>query len=151
GFSTSMDRNLNACGLDAFVSDSPETDSLYTPVVGAEAWDYRVVYDVWIDADVFGSAGFGKATVDFVHASPSKADGGPSSTVEEGPCPPDWKRYCNNPGGCEVEHCGDTPDEFCGETQQRCGDKPDEFCKEGDVPPPPDKHDDPEEPGDAPL
>jgi hypothetical protein len=133
-FSTSLERNLNACHLDTFTVDSPATDKLHTPAVGAEAWDYRVVYDVWVEADAFGSAGFGKASVDFVHASPSKAEG-PSSTVEEGPCPPDWRRYCDKPGGCEIE---------------RCGDKPDEFCREGDVPPPP-KKDEPEADGDAPL
>jgi hypothetical protein len=151
-FSTSMDRNFNACGLDSFTTSSPATDSLYTPAAGAEAWDYRVVYDVWIDAAVFGSAGFGKAIVDFVHASPSKADGGPTSTVEEGPCPPDWKRYCDNPGGCEIDHCGAHPDEFCNDTttKNRCGDEPDEFCKDGEVPPPPTK-DQPKSSGGSPL
>lgn len=135
-FSTSMERNLNACHFGAFTVDSPATDKLYTPAVGAEAWDYRVVYDVWVRAEAFGAAGFGKASVDFVHASPSKSEGGPSSTVDEGPCPPDWRRYCDKPGGCEIS---------------RCGDLPDEFCKDGEVPPPPKKEDQPEEQGDAPL
>jgi hypothetical protein len=152
-FSTSLERNLNACALDTFVIDSPATDSLFTPVAGAEAWDYRVVYDVWVHEAAFGSAGFGKASVDFVHASPSKT-GGASSTVVEEDCPPDWRRYCNDPGGCELTRCGDQPDEACDDTPppvERCGDKPDEFCREGDVPPPPDRQDKPEEPGDAPL
>jgi len=152
-FSTSLERNLNACQLDSFVIDSPATDSLYTPVAGAEAWDYRVVYDVWVHAAAFGSAGFGKATVDFVHASPSKADGS-SSTVVESECPPDWRRYCNDPAGCEITRCGDQPDEACDDTpppEERCGDKPDEFCRDGDVPPPPERQDKPEEPSDEPL
>ncbi|HET8932225.1 MAG TPA: hypothetical protein VFN67_02240 [Polyangiales bacterium] len=153
-FSTSLERNFNACGLDQFTIDSPATDKLYTPVAGAEAWDYRVVYDVWVRAEAFGAAGFGKATVDFVHASPSKAEGGPSSTVEEGPCPPDWRRYCTVPGGCEIDTCGDQPDDACTpppDMKERCGDQPDGFCKEGEVPPPPSKEDKPEDGGDAPL
>jgi hypothetical protein len=147
-FSTSIERNLNACGLGSFVIDSPATDDIYTPVAGAEAWDYRVVYDVWVHADAFGSAGFGKAVVDFVHASPSKQEGS-TSTVVETDCPPDWRRYCDNPAGCEVTRCGDNPDEFCDDEEVRCGDNPDEFCREGEVPPPPDKQE--EEPGDEPL
>jgi hypothetical protein len=155
-FSTSLERNFNACGLDKYTVDSPATDKLYTPAVGAEAWDYRVVYDVWVKAEAFGSAGFGKAVVDFVHASPSKSAGGPSSTVAEGPCPPDWRRYCNNPGGCEIGKCGDQPDDACTpppdkEDKEKCGDQPDGFCKEGEVPPPPQKEDKPEDQGDAPL
>ena len=152
-FSTSLERNLNACGLDTFVVDSPATDNVYTPAPGAEAWDYRVVYDVWVHAAAFGDAGFGKASVDFVHASPSK-QGDSSSKVVEDDCPPDWRRYCNDPGGCETSRCGDQPDDACNDTpppEQRCGDNPDEFCREGDVPPPPDKQDEPEEPTDAPL
>jgi hypothetical protein len=152
-FSSSLERNLNACGLDLFVFDSPATDSLYTPVAGAEAWDYRVVYDVWVHEAAFGSAGFGTASVDFVHASPSKEEGA-SSTVVEDDCPPDWRRYCNDPAGCEKTRCGDQPNEACDDTpppEERCGDKPDEFCRDGDVPPPPDKQDEPEEPSDTPL
>lgn len=111
-FSTSLDRDLNACGLADFTLDSPATDLDYTPVKGAEAWDYRVVYDVWVAADAFGDAGFGEAVVDFVHASPSKAEG-PTSIVTRRVCPPSWKRYCNDPNGCDDNRCGDAPDEFC--------------------------------------
>jgi hypothetical protein len=128
---------------------------LWTPVAGAEAWDYRVVYDVWIDSAVFGSAGFGKAVVDFVHASPSKADGGPTSNVVEKPCPPTWRKYCNKPEGCS-DRCGDVPDQFCQDAgvppppKNRCGDVPDQFCNDASVPPPPPKAGS-EAPGDAPL
>jgi hypothetical protein len=152
-FSTSMERNLNACGLDTFTVDSPATDENYTVVAGAEAWDYRVVYDVWVHEEAFGSAGFGKASVDFVHASPSKQEGD-STTVIEDECPPDWRRYCEKPEGCETNRCVDKPDEACdpGDVPPpRCGDQPDGFCREGDVPPPPDKQDEPMEMGDAPL
>jgi hypothetical protein len=67
------------------------------------------------------------------------------------PCPPDWRRYCEKPGGCEITRCGDDPDEFCKEEIPRCGDKPDEFRKEGEVPPPPQKDQPKEGPSDAPL
>lgn len=84
---TSLDRNLNACGLSGYTEDSPPTDESYTPSPGAEEWDFRMVYDVWIDSAAFGGAGFGEASVEFVHASPSK---GEDSTldVDPGPCPP---------------------------------------------------------------
>ncbi|AUX20156.1 hypothetical protein SOCEGT47_006200 [Sorangium cellulosum] len=84
---TSLDRDLNACGYGAYVVDSPETDEAYTPHPETPGWDYRVVYDVWVSASAFGAAGFGDATISYVHASPSKY---PSDTVTvtPGPCPP---------------------------------------------------------------
>jgi len=97
--SSSLDRNLNACGLSGFTEHSPATDASYTPNPAAPNWDYRVVYDVWVRSAAFGSAGFGGASVDFVHASPSKAG---SNTIEvtPGDCPPDWPPYCTDPAGC---------------------------------------------------
>jgi hypothetical protein len=85
---TSIDRNLNACGLGGFVEDSPATDELYTPNPDALEWDYRVSYEVWVAADAFGSAGFGSALIELVHASPSKA-AGDSVDVRPAPCPLD--------------------------------------------------------------
>ncbi len=87
GSSTSMDRNLNACGLDGFVEDSPSTDESYAPSSAAPAWDYRVIYEVWVAVEAFGSAGFGSALIESVHASPSKT-GENTETVTPGPCPP---------------------------------------------------------------
>jgi hypothetical protein len=92
--STSLDRNLNGCGYCSYTVDSPATDDSYTPNPATPNWDYRVVYEVWIDPAAFGPAGFGSALVEFVHASPAKAD---SDTVyvKSGPCPPDWDvPYC---------------------------------------------------------
>lgn len=152
--STSLDRNLNACNLGSYTTDSPATDASYAPLPGAEAWDFRVVYDIWVRADAFGKAGFGTAIVDFVHASPSKADM-PTSNVTEKPCPPTWRKYCNKPEGCS-DRCGDSPDQFCGDAgvppppKQRCGDVPDQFCNDASVPPPPPKAGS-EAPSDAPL
>ena len=153
--STSLDRNLNACGLAKYTVDSPLTDASYTPSPGAEAWDFRVVYDLWARAEAFGKAGFGKAVVDFVHASPSKSEGGATSKVVEKPCPPTWRKYCNKPEGCS-DRCGDVPDQFCQDAgvppppKNRCGDVPDQFCNDASVPPPPPKAGS-EAPGDAPL
>jgi hypothetical protein len=152
--STSLDRNLNACGLSKYTTDSPSTDASYSPSLGAEAWDFRVVYDIWVNAAAFGKSGFGKAVVDFVHASPSKADM-PTSNVTEKPCPPTWRKYCNKPEGCS-DRCGDSPDQFCGDAgvppppKQRCGEVPDQFCNDASVPPPPPKAGS-EAPSDAPL
>lgn len=88
GAATSLDRNLNGCGY-CYTTDSPATDGSYTPNPDTPAWDYRVVYEVWLDLAAFGSAGFGQAYITNVHASPSKLD---TNTVEvtATPCPGDW-------------------------------------------------------------
>lgn len=102
--STSIDRNLNACGYCSNAActagdtgegegdctvNSPATDESYTQNVLTPGWNYAVVYEVWIDLDAFGSAGFGQAYVTYVHASPSKlADN--TLYVDPTPCPPGW-------------------------------------------------------------
>jgi hypothetical protein len=85
---TSLTRNLEACGLPEFLEESPATDELYTPNPDALEWDYRVSYEVWVAVDAFGSAGFGSALIEQVHASPSKLQGN-SVDVRPAPCPPD--------------------------------------------------------------
>ena len=85
---TSLDRNLNERGLSSYTADSPATDSSYTPNAAAPTWDYRVVYEAWVRQDAFGAAGFGSASLTFVHASPSKSQ--PTVTVTPNPCPPGW-------------------------------------------------------------
>jgi hypothetical protein len=85
---TSMDRNLEACGLSDFTVDSPATDAAYSPNPDAPEWDYRVSYEVWVAADAFGGAGFGSARIELVHASPSKL-AGDSVDVTPAPCPLD--------------------------------------------------------------
>ncbi|HTV25442.1 MAG TPA: hypothetical protein VMG12_42395, partial [Polyangiaceae bacterium] len=81
---SSLDRNLNACGLASFTEDSPATDALFSPNAAAPAWDYRVVYDVWVSTDAFGDAGFGSAEVEALHSLPTKIPGAPD--VTPGPC-----------------------------------------------------------------
>jgi hypothetical protein len=85
---TSLDRNLNACGFSEYTEDSPGTDEAFTPNAEAPEWDYRVVYEVWVDLDAFGDAGFGEASIEYVHASPSKL-GENTVEVNAGPCPPE--------------------------------------------------------------
>jgi len=85
---TSLDRNFNACGFSEYTEDSPSTDSDYAANPDTPEWDYRVVYEVWLDADVFGNSGIGEVFIEYVHASPSKT-GNNTVEVEEGPCDPD--------------------------------------------------------------
>lgn len=93
-WSTSIDENLNARGYGSYTTDSPATDAMYTADPQAPDWDFRVVYEVWVDIDALGGKEFGDAFIEFVHASPSKAD---SNTIEvmPGPCPP-----CEDPYSC---------------------------------------------------
>ena len=104
---TSLDRDLNGCGYcknaacngDCTV-DSPATDTKYTPNPLAPNWDDRVVYEVWVSADAFGSNGFGGASITFVHASPSKASSN-TITVEPKPCgscPAGYTNYLTSEG-----------------------------------------------------
>jgi hypothetical protein len=85
---TSNERNLEACGLGSFTESSPATDAAYTPNASATDWDYRVAYEIWVASDAFGSAGFGSALIENVHASPSKLDGN-TVDVSPAPCPID--------------------------------------------------------------
>jgi hypothetical protein len=101
--STSLDRDLNACGYGSYTVDSPTTDSNYTPNPATPHWDYRVVYDVWVKQSAF-SGGFGEATIPYVHASPSKTDA--TIPVSPGPCPPLCVgEGCNSGGHCVGESC----------------------------------------------
>jgi hypothetical protein len=125
GYTTSLDRDLNERGYASYTTDSPATDENYTPNKDTPEWDYRVVYEAWISLDALGSAGFGGANIEFVHASPSKAS---SNTVDVKPndCPPD--------------DCGDDhPDTVCNPPPpDDCSDgDPDTVCNDNPPPPPP--------------
>lgn len=110
---TSLDRNLNACGYcmeggEDYTQDSPATDASYTPNDATPKWDYRMTYDVWVDAAAFGDAGFGQSLIEYVHASPAKTS---NDTVQVQPddCPPDWDEpYCPPHLVSEGENCGET-------------------------------------------
>lgn len=86
GAATSLDRNLNACEEREFVVDSPQANADYLPTDALVSWDYRVSYEVWVASEAFGDAGFGRASIDTVHASPSKT-GDNTEVVTPGPCP----------------------------------------------------------------
>jgi hypothetical protein len=106
--SSSLDRNLNGCGY-CLTEDSPATDVYYTTNPDYPDWDYRMVYEVWIDAAAFGDAGYGGAVIESVHASPSKT---PDDTliVQPEPCPPDWDvPYCPPHLLDEGASCGGDP------------------------------------------
>jgi hypothetical protein len=85
---TSLARNLEACGLGSFTESSPATDAAYTPNVDASDWDYRVSYEIWVSSEAFAEAGFGSALIENVHASPSKLAGN-TVDVKPDPCPID--------------------------------------------------------------
>lgn len=73
GVRTSLDANINDFGYNLTV-DSPATDANYTPNPSYPKWIYNVWYDVTIKASAFAAGGgYGKASVDGIHASPSKA------------------------------------------------------------------------------
>ncbi len=92
---TSLDRNLNERGYGAYLSDSPQTDASYAVNQNAPDWDYRVVYEVWVLSSAFEPAGFGAASIEYIHASPSKV-GENSVFVETGDCPDDWDDTCSS-------------------------------------------------------
>jgi hypothetical protein len=74
---SSLDRNLNELGC-VFLEDSP------TPEECPE-WEYRVIYEMWIDAAAFGASGFSRPHMTFVHASPSRTTD--TIPVVPGACP----------------------------------------------------------------
>ena len=137
-FMTSIDRNLNERGYVDYFVDSPATDENYTPNPAAPNWDYRVVYEAWIDIKAFGDAGFGDASIEFVHASPSKGDND-TLKVKRDKCP------CQDPKGCD-NRCVVNPDDFgCADASipdndkdKRCVVNPDDFgCTDASLPDPP--------------
>jgi hypothetical protein len=120
GVATSIDRNLNGCGY-CLTTDSPVTDESFTVDPSAPNWDFRVVYEVWIDFSVFKGLGFGGAYIPTVHASPSMASTN-TIDVEPEPCPPDWDTpYCPPSVLEEGGNCFDSP-------------PPEGGCPEGTVP-----------------
>jgi hypothetical protein len=90
GATSSMDRNLNGCGGTEYLEDSPATDDDYTPNADAPYWDYRVVYEAWVAEAPFAAQGIGDVRLEYVHASPSKAESD-TQNVTPGPCPPAYE------------------------------------------------------------
>jgi len=119
---SSEDRNLNERGYASYIVDSPATDENFSANPATPEWDYRVVYEAWIALRAFAGAGFGGATIEYVHASPSKAASNTLET-EPGECPP-----CQDPDGCHDDPPPPPPP--CGSSD------PDAVCSDGGVPPP---------------
>jgi hypothetical protein len=121
---TSADRNLNGCGYCASPAcapsgdctvDSPATDASFTPAAETPNWDYRQVYEIWVDTAAFGDLGFGQAFITYTHSSPAKASSD-TVTVEPSPCPPAWDNpYCPPNVLLEGGNCfGSPPDGSAG-------------------------------------
>jgi hypothetical protein len=126
-YSTSLDRDFNERGYSSYTVDSPSTDKDYSPNPATPDWDYRVVYEVWVKLDAFGSAGFGGATIEYVHASPAKG-GSDTINVVPGKCPPP---------SCDRNN----PDNFCSDAgllppgPPRCDfNQPDNSCSDAGTP-----------------
>ncbi len=83
---TSLDRNFNQFGY-VLTSNSPSTNSSYTPNAQYPNWIYDVWYEVTVPTSVFGASGFGRVGITGIHASPSKT-GNNTEPVTETPCLP---------------------------------------------------------------
>jgi hypothetical protein len=83
---SSMDDNFNRYGY-ALTVDSPKTDSVFTVNPAYPYWNYYAVYRITVKLSAFGAAGFGKAMMASVHASPSKFPEHETIQVTEGSCP----------------------------------------------------------------
>jgi hypothetical protein len=108
---SSLSRNLNERGYTTYVEDSPATDADYTPNPATPAWDYRVIYEVWVDAAQFNDIDLIDACIDSIHASPAKIG---DNTVEVFPdeCPPGWG--CFTSGDCNECPPDSSPDPDAG-------------------------------------
>ena len=94
---TSIDKNLNTFGY-VLTTNSPATDNNYTPNATYPNWIYDVWYEVTINLSSFGSAGFGRPVITFVHASPSKT-GSNSEIVVDTTCTQDFPRFAVSNSG----------------------------------------------------
>jgi hypothetical protein len=134
---SSLDRNMNGCGY-CDTQNSTCTDMNYASDPDAPEWDFRMVYEVWLDPAAFGDDGFCDVDIEYVHASPAKGSedtilvdpddcpgsggaggtggtGGSGGTGGNGgsggsdtECPPDYKLWLTSEG----EHiCG--PPDMC--------------------------------------
>lgn len=84
-FGSSLDDNLNARG-HVLLEDSPATNAEYAANDAYPDWNFYVEYRVSLSLAAFGDAGFGRAHMEMVHASPSKLGENTVTVTEEG-CP----------------------------------------------------------------
>lgn len=96
---TSLDANFNERGYSKYTVDSPKTDAMYTPDPAAPMWDFRVVYEAWVKASIFGGGkGFSYVNFPYMHASPSKT-GMNTEPLTPCACPPEWGGGSGGSGG----------------------------------------------------
>ncbi len=81
---SSMDVNFNTYNY-VLTTNSPATDTNYTPNPSYPKWIYEVWYETTVDLNVFGTSGFGVPVITSVHASPSKT-GNNTEPVDSTPC-----------------------------------------------------------------
>lgn len=119
-YGSSLSRDLNACGYGSYTTNSPATDTNYTPNPLTPNWDYDVVYDVWVLKSALPSSGW-SVSIPYVHASPSKMAS--TYTVVPAPCPPlrCEGEGCSAGGECAGADCQDSePDGFGGCVGEGC-------------------------------
>jgi len=81
---TSLSENFNTFGY-VLTTNSPATNTTYTPNPAQPNWIYEVWYEVTVKLSAFGAAGFGSPQFVSVHASPSKT-GNNTEIVDSIPC-----------------------------------------------------------------
>lgn len=84
---TSLLRNINACGLSDYGQHSPATDNNLSSSPHAPHWDYRVAYEWWVDTEVFRDRGFGGVRFKQVRFVPNKNGQHDGLVPVEQPCP----------------------------------------------------------------
>ena len=84
-FKTSMDSNFNDNNY-VLTTNSPSTNSNYSPNASYPKWNYDVWYQVTVKQSAFGSAGFGYPAIPNVHANPSKS-GATDVALSQVDCP----------------------------------------------------------------
>jgi hypothetical protein len=110
---TSLSKNFNTYGY-VLTQDSPATDANYSANPAYPNWIYDVWYQVTVKSSAFGPSGFGHATLNWVHASPSKT-GSNTEDVSSSPCPPPTPAPC--PQGQMRDQSGNCGPPPCGEGQ----------------------------------
>jgi hypothetical protein len=128
-YSSSLARDLNACGYGSYTTDSPATDASYTPNPAAPNWDFRVVYDVWVLKSALPTGW--TVSIPYVHASPSKLAS--TYTVTAAPCPPLGcvGEGCNPGGTCVGPWCDAGGDGCVGEGCNSGGTCVGAYCDSG--------------------
>jgi hypothetical protein len=93
-YGTSIDYNLNNLGCSSFTTNSPATDSNYTPNASCSGWVFDDEYEIKVSGSLFGSTGAYSLSLPLVHDSPNKVG---KNEIYFNPGPP-----ITPPTGCEA-------------------------------------------------